>query len=162
MSAEQSYQRVMPVRVWAALILMATVFIASVVRAKQDDENGRELLIQQKTDLEKLKCEPVLSIVQLEGELEFHDPLADEDFFPRVFAINRCSEASSFCGNTAMGMPTGKCQPVKIERRIALASYIKGSKMVSQEVLVNEHISCACCEDEVHDQKVRNLTRKDN
>lgn len=161
MPGEQSYQRLTPVGVWVALILMATVCLSRVSCApNKKNMEERELFIQQKTDLDKLKCKPVLSIVRLEGELEFHDSLADEDFFPRVVAINRCSGASSFCGNAAMGVPKGKCQPVKIQKRKALAFYIKGSETISQEVLVNEHIACACSQDETYVQKVPKILGK--
>lgn len=155
MAASQRNQQVMPMWVWAALILMATVCFSGVSCAPKKTKNLEEqkMLKQQKIDLDKMKCEPKLSVVQVEGELEFHDPLADEDFFPKVVAINRCSEAFSFCGNAAMGMPVGECQPVKIKKRRISASYIKGSQMVSQEVLVNEHMACECKSEKAHDQK---------
>ncbi|MPC33137.1 hypothetical protein E2C01_026480 [Portunus trituberculatus] len=145
MSTYQGYQRVTSDPMLAVLILMAMLCLSGVYCAPNNKHlEKRTILVQQKMDLDTLKCEPKLTVVPLEEALEFHDALADHDFFPKVVAVHRCIESCSFCGNSAMGMPVGKCMSLEKEKRPFLASYIKDSQRIFQEVLVEEHKACAC------------------
>lgn len=138
----------MSLSVLAVVILMAAVCLPGVscFPSKQQDAKNRKILLQQKEELDNLKCEPQTVVVRVLEELEFHDSLVDEDFFPKVVPVKRCSESCSFCGNSAMGIPGGRCQPVpeSIEERSVLTYYFKGHKRVFQEVKVTEHTACKC------------------
>lgn len=145
MSSYQGYKRGTPLPVLAALILTVTLCLSGVYCAPSENNGrNRKILVQQKKDLDALKCEPKLTMVPLAGALEFHDALADHDFFPKVVAVHRCIESCSFCGNSAMGTPSGKCLPLETKKRPFLAFYIKDSKRIFQEVLVEEHMACSC------------------
>lgn len=147
----------MSVPVLAVVILMATMGLSEVscLPSKERNMEYRKTLFQQKKELDRLKCEPRTTMVHVEEELEFHDSLGDEDFLPRVVSANRCIESCSFCGNSALGVPRGRCQPVpeSIVKRPVLAYYFKGNERHFQVVMVAEHTACKCSSSK-HDQEV--------
>ncbi|MPC33141.1 hypothetical protein E2C01_026484 [Portunus trituberculatus] len=133
------------------VISMAAACLASV-SCLPSDRNTYLMLKNQKEALEKLKCEPKAVWVTIESQLEFHDDLADKDFFPMVVSVKRCLEECSFCGNAALGVPSKKCKPKDIVDRDIVVKLPYDEQESSRFITIKEHKSCASSQTYVGDE----------
>lgn len=104
------------------------------------------IIHEQRKELKSLQCIPKPAVVKIADNLEYHDALKDEEYFPKVVVVNRCLEDCTFCGDAHMGIPKGSCQPDEraIEKRSIIAFYYKEGRKKFQEVLIPEHTACRC------------------
>lgn len=119
---------------------------AETVLETNDVEDFRQQLHLQHEELKSLSCSPKPGKVTIRDELQYHDYLLDETFFPQTVSVSRCWEACSFCGNHRMGVSKGRClpNPETIVKRPYTVFYFKEGKKVYRKVWLTEHESCEC------------------
>lgn len=146
---ELSGSLVMVMLVVAALAVLPDVTFsapAETVLETNDVEDYRQQLHLQHEELKSLSCSPRPGKVNIRDELQFHDYLLDETFFPEIVSVSRCWESCSFCGNHRLGMSKGRClpDPERIQKRQYVVYYIKEGKKVYRKVWLTEHTACRC------------------
>lgn len=146
MEVSGSLSAVVILLVTAVLFPGVTSAPAATVLETNDVVEHRQQLHLQQEELKSLSCSPKPGKVTIRNELEYHDYLLDEDFFPEVVSVNRCWETCSFCGNHRLGITKGRClpDPESISKRPYLVFYFKDNKKIHRKVWLTEHGSCRC------------------
>lgn len=118
---------------------------ATMLETNDMVEHRHQMHLQQE-ELKSLSCSPKPGLVTIRNELQSHDYLLDEVFFPQVMSVSRCWESCSFCGNHHLGVSKGRClpDPATIVKRPYLVFYFKEGKKVYRRVWLTEHTSCRC------------------